>query len=141
MTSRAAPRIEFKVHFQATRRGKKKAVVGEKPASTAAPLGNIPRVTRLMALAIRFEQLIRDGEVRDLAEIARLGHVTRARVTQIMNLLHLAPDIQEAILNLPRVEKGRDQVTERDLRPISALPDWRKQRRLWREKSDTLSTT
>jgi len=89
-------------------------------------------VTRLMALAIRFEHLIRDGEVKDLAEIARLGQVTRARVTQIMNLLHLAPDIQEAILALPRVEAGRDPITERELRPIAAIPDWRKQRAAWR---------
>ena len=132
MTSPAAPRIEFKVHFQATRRGKKKAVVGEKPAKSAAPPGNLPRVTRLMALAIRFDQLVRDGEVRDLADIARLGHVTRARVTQVMNLLHLSPDIQEAILFLPRVEQGRDPITERDLRPVAALPDWRKQRSAWK---------
>lgn len=133
MTNAGAPRIQFKVHFQATRRGKKKVVVGEKPASAATPLGNVARVTRLMALAIRFDQLIRDGEVRDLADIARLGHVTRARVTQIMNLLHLAPDIQEAILFLPRVEQGRDPVTERDLRPVAALADWRKQRKAWAE--------
>ncbi|MBL8743914.1 MAG: hypothetical protein JNK04_22555 [Myxococcales bacterium] len=132
MTSPAAPRIEFKVHFQATRRGKKNSVVGEKPAKSAAPPGNLPRVTRLMALAIRFDQLVRDGEVRDLADIARLGHVTRARVTQVMNLLHLSPDIQEAILFLPRVEQGRDPITERDLRPVAALPDWRKQRSAWK---------
>lgn len=132
MTSPAAPRIEFKVHFQATRRGKKKAVVGAKAAAATVPLGNLPRVTRLMALALRFEQLVREGEVRDLADIARLGHVTRARVTQIMNLLHLAPDIQEAILFLPRVEQGRDPITERDLRPLAALVDWRKQRAEWR---------
>ncbi|MBM4369614.1 MAG: hypothetical protein FJ102_25620 [Deltaproteobacteria bacterium] len=131
MTGTTAPKVEFKVHFQATRRGKKRAVVGEKPAALSVPAGNLPRVTRLMALAIRFEQLIRDGEVRDLADIARLGHVTRARVTQIMNLLHLAPDIQEAILYLPRVESGRDRITERDLRPVAALPDWRKQRKAW----------
>ncbi len=137
MTNPAAPRIEFKVHFQATRRGKKKAVVGEKPAKSAAPPGNLPRVTRLMALAIRFEQLVRDGEVRDLADIARLGHVTRARVTQVMNLLHLAPDIQEAILFLPRVEQGRDPITERDLRPVAALADWRKQRSAWKGLSAT----
>jgi hypothetical protein len=86
-----------------------------------------------MALAIRFDHLIREGEVGDLADIARLGQVTRARVTQIMNLLHLAPDIQEAILDLPRVERGHDPVTERDLRPIAAIVDWRKQRREWRE--------
>lgn len=131
MTYTAAPRVEFKVHFRATRRGKKRAVVGERPVAPAVPPGNLPRVTRLMALAIRFEQLIRDGEVRDLADVARLGHVTRARVTQIMNLLHLAPDIQEALLNLPRVESGRDPMTERDLRPVVGIIDWQKQRRAW----------
>ena len=59
--------------------------------------------------------------------------LTRARVTQIMNLLSLAPDIQEAILFLPPVEKGRDPVTERDLRPIAAKPNWRIQRERWRD--------
>lgn len=131
MTNGAEPKIEFKVHFQSNRRGRKRAVLGEKPADPAPTPGKRPRVTRLLALAIRFDQLIRDGEVRDLAEIARLGHVTRARVTQIMNLLHLAPDIQEAILRLPRVEAGRDPITERDLRPLAAIVDWRKQRRAW----------
>jgi len=126
------PRIEFKVHFEPSRRGRKRAVVGEKPADPATTPGNLPRVTRLMALAIHFDGLIRDGEVADYAEIARLGHVTRARVTQIMNLLHLAPDIQEAILSLPRTESGRDPITERDLRPIAAIVDWRKQRWEWR---------
>jgi len=125
------PRIEFKVRFESGRRGRKRAVVGERTQSPAPQPGNLPRVTRLMALAIRFDQLIRDGEVRDLADIARLGHVTRARVTQIMNLLHLAPDIQEAVLALPRIEEGPDPVTERDLRPIAAIVDWRKQRREW----------
>lgn len=127
----AEPRIEFKVHFDVSRRGRKRAVVGQRPESGALP-GRMPRITRLMALAIRFEHLIRDGEVKDLAEIARLGQVTRARVTQIMNLLHLAPDVQAEILALPRVESGRDPITERELRPIAAIPDWRKQRAAWR---------
>jgi hypothetical protein len=85
-----------------------------------------------MALAIRFEQLLRDGVVKGQAELARLGRVSRARLTQIMNLLNLAPDIQEEILFLPRTEKGVDPVGERDLRPIAAVADWRKQRRMWR---------
>lgn len=63
-----------------------------------------------MALAIRRDQLIFDGEVTDQAELARLGHVTRARLTQIMNLLCLAPDLQEQILFLPVTERGRDAV-------------------------------
>ena len=88
-----------------------------------------------MALA-RFEKLVRDGVVADYAELARLGHVTRARVTQIMNLLHLAPDIQEAILLLPAVARGKDPLTERVLRPIAAVPNWNAQRQLWRVRVD-----
>ena len=74
-----------------------------------------------MALAIRFDQLLQDGHVADKAEPARLGHVTRARLTQIMNLLCLAPDIKEAILFLPSTERGRESLTERDLRPNEVL--------------------
>ena len=97
------------------------------------PPGRLPRVTRLMALAIRFEHLLATGAVGDQTELAELGHVTRARVTQIMNLLHLAPDIQEAILFLPRVTAGRAPIAERHIRHIAAVPDWARQRRLWRE--------
>jgi len=91
----------------------------------------VPRVARLIALAIRFEQLLGRGLVKNQAELARLGHVSRARLTQVMNLLNLAPDTQEAVLFLPRVEHGRDPVTEQDLRPIVATANWRKQRRAW----------
>src|ERR1039458_10006407 len=58
----------------------------------------IPRTTRLMALAIKFQGMVERDEVRDYAELARLGYVTRARLTQIMNLLLLAPDIQEHLI-------------------------------------------
>ena len=74
-----------------------------------------------MALALRLDQLIRDGVVNDQAELARLGHVSRARLTQIMNLLSLAPDIQELILFLPATERGRDAITEKQLRPIEEM--------------------
>lgn len=84
-----------------------------------------------MALAIRFDDLLQRGEVKDYADLARLGHVTRARVTQIMNLLNLAPDIQEEILFLPPVEAGRDQIMEWQVRPVAAKPVWETQRRAW----------
>ena len=58
-------------------------------------------------MAIRLDQLIRDGVVADQAELARLGHVSRARLTQIMNLLYLAPDLQEKLLFWPTFERGR----------------------------------
>jgi len=93
--------------------------------------GNLPRISKLMALAIRFDGLVRRGEVRDYADLARLDYVTRARITQIMNLLNLAPDIQEAILFLPRTVKGRDRLREKEVRPIAAVPHWARQRKMW----------
>ncbi len=92
-----------------------------------------------MALAIRFERLLADGSVTDQAELARLGHVTRARVTQIMNLLHLAPDIQEALLSLEPVSEGRDPITERDLRPIASQIEWAEQRVMWTQARSRIS--
>jgi hypothetical protein len=85
----------------------------------------------LLALAHRVEKLIRDGEVRDYTDLARLGHVTRARVSQIMDLLLLAPNIQEQILFLSVVEAGHDPVHERHLRALVSVLDWKKQRRAW----------
>ena len=120
-------------HVRRGRRSRKELFPGE--ATPWPPPGRIPHASRLMALAIRFEQLLRDGVVRDQAELARLGHVTRARLTQIMNLLNLAPEIQETLLLLPPVESGREVVTERHLRPITAVSDWRKQRRMWERSS------
>lgn len=121
--------IERTVHFGRGRSTRKELREGK--AKKPAPVGRIPRVSRLMALAIRFDQMIRDGVVVDQAELARLGHVTRARVTQIMDLLGLAPDIQEAVLFLPATQRGRESITERDLRPIAAIADWGRQRRAW----------
>lgn len=122
------------IHFARARRGRKELRRGGAPPPPAPPVfGRVPRVARLMALAIRMQWMIDSREVRDYAELARLGHVSRARVTQIMNLLNLAPNIQEEILFLPPVERGRDPIKEWQLRPIARVPDWRKQRRLWLE--------
>jgi len=121
--------IKTKVHFGSGPRSRKQLRTGAEPPPAPRRL---PRVAKLMALAVRFEGLLNDGVVTNQAELATLGHVSRARVTQIMNLLNLAPDIQEAILFLPPVEQGKDTLTERDLRAIVATANWRKQRRMWR---------
>ena len=123
--------IEREVHFQAQARGRKQLRVGPEPPRPAPDPGRVPRVARLMALAIRFEGLLRAGVVKDYAALARLGHVTRARVSQVMNLLYLAPDLQEAVLFLPRTLRGRDPIPLWRLLPIASTPDWRQQRRLW----------
>lgn len=77
-------------------------------------------MARLMALAIRIDGLIAEGAIADLTEAAAVGHVSRARMTQIANLLLLAPDIQLALLELPRVRSGRDPIVETHPRPIAA---------------------
>jgi len=103
----------------------------EMPAKEAAE-GGIPRIARLLALAIRLEGLLREETIRDYAELARLGGVTRARMTQIMKLLDLAPDIQEQILFLPLIQG----LNERNLRPITSRIDWDEQRRMFQRITD-----
>ena len=126
--------IELPVHFQRRGRGSRKELCpGVSMAAGSLPPGRVPRVARLMALALRCDGLIREGQVASYTELASLGHVTRARVCQIMNLLGLAPDLQEALLFLPRTQRGRDPILLADLQPIATTLDWRKQRRLWRQ--------
>jgi hypothetical protein len=98
---------------------------------TPAGPGRVLRVARLLALAHQIDGRVRAGEYDDLADAARKMGVTRARVTQIANLLLLAPVIQEAILTWPAIAAGRDPVTERTLRAIVAEPPWPNQIALW----------
>ena len=124
--------IELPVHFQRGGHGSRKEIRSGVEAASLPP-GRVPRVSRLMALALRLDELVRTGQVGSYRELALLGQVTRARVSQIVNLLYLAPDIQEALLFLPPTVRGRDPVILADLMPIAATLDWRKQRRLWRQ--------
>ena len=127
--------ITKQVHFGSRERGRK--VLEHGPPVDPPDREVVPRISRLMALAIHMEDLIRRDEVADYSELARLAHVTRARITQIMNLLHLAPDIQEEILHLPRSRDSRHPIRERMVRPIAAVFDWRKQRVLWADLRKT----
>lgn len=122
--------VNRKLHFQNGTRGRKQIEREPRVTQQVEP-GKIPRISRLMALVIRFDRMIREGEVADQTELAQLAHVSQPRMTQIMNLLHLAPDIQEELLFLPRVERGKDPVTERDLRPIVSEVGWGRQREMW----------
>ena len=111
------PAMEVEIMLDLPRRG---------PAARPPASPRTPRVTRLMALAVKYQGLVDVGELRDYSDIARLGYVTRARITQIMNLSNLAPDIQEKLLFpdgfLP---------PERRLRKLAGQVDWDEQRRLW----------
>lgn len=104
-------RTDHTIRFENGNRGKRQARTEKRKS---APAGRVPHVAKLMALAFRLDQLIRDGHVADQAELAPLGYVSRARLTQIMNLLYLAPVIQEEILILPPNAHGRAVIIERD---------------------------
>jgi hypothetical protein len=81
----------------------------------------VPRIARLMALALKFEQMMRQSLVTDYSVLATLGRVSRARVTQIMNLLNLAPDLQEQILFLKPETSKRCGICEPSIRRLSSL--------------------
>jgi len=122
-------KVDRPFHVRQGKRSRSEVRYGEQDPNGVE--GRIPRITKLMALAIRFDQMIRDGVVKDQAELASLGYVSRARMTQIMNLLNLAPDIQEEILFLSRGEFAREVFSERELRDIVGLTDWQSQRDSW----------
>ena len=122
-------RVELNLHIQ---RGPKKrnVVTRKKPFARTVGEGHTQRISKLMALAIRFDRLLRDGTVKDQSELAALAHVSQPRMTQIMNLLLLAPEIQEELLHLPKAT-GKDVITEKLLRPIVAEVDWATQVVMW----------
>jgi hypothetical protein len=97
------------------------------------PVGRVPRIARLLALAHKLDNLLRQHDVPNYAALARLGHVSRARICQITNLLHLAPDIQETILFLPLTVRGRDPIRLRQVQALTQILDWSGQRALWQQ--------
>ena len=88
------------------------------------------RVAKWLAFAHVIDERIRSDELRDHADAARALGFTRTRISQIMSLLLLAPDIQEEILSL-RHPAGREPLSERDLRSVARHPLWDDQRREW----------
>ena len=91
----------------------------------------LPRISRLLALALRFESLIHEGAVRNYRELAEVGHVSRPRLSQILQLAQLAPDLQEQVLFLPPTLEGPDRVFERQVRFIARVIDWDQQKELF----------
>ena len=95
--------------------------------------GAIPRIARAVALAIQFQQMIERGEVRTYADLARLAAVSKERISQLMMLNWLAPDLQDAILRLPPTIGGRFAISETTLRRVAKRPSWEEQRTRWDE--------
>jgi hypothetical protein len=114
--------------FRRVREGRAVALTSE---PERAPERRPARVAQLLALAHHIEAAIARGDYADRADAARKLGVTRARITQILDLTLLAPDIQEAVLFLEAVG-GREPVTERGLRATVKAEAWGEQRAAWR---------
>src|SRR5262249_18208821 len=100
--------------------------------TTKASSSRIPRIAQLMALARHIDDLVRSGALGSYAAAARLGHISRARISQILTLVHLAPDLQEQLLFLKRPSRGRTAPVLRQVLQVAAVLDWDEQRRRWR---------
>ncbi len=121
----AESRREVRYRFEQRRRARKpdSATARSQPRGAA-----LPRITRLMALALKLDGRLRESADLDRRALAHFGRVSRSRITQILNLLQLAPDIQERLLSLPPIERGREIITESAIRPLTAEYDWQLQR-------------
>jgi hypothetical protein len=123
-------RREYTVSFTKVQHGQRKIENGDVSANRPQPVGRVPRVARILALAHHFDRLIEQGVVKDYADIARLTKLSRARVAQIMTLKFLAPSIQEEIAWLPN-SFGKDKVQEKAVRRIAMMVDWDEQMKYW----------
>jgi hypothetical protein len=120
--------VEIQFRLYATGRPHSGGVPSDAPHSGN---GRLPRITQVMALAIHFQDMIQRGEVQDYADLARLGCLTRERISQIMELIWLAPDIQREILEFPPSGAGRFPVSEAAVRKIASPLSWDEQRYGW----------
>lgn len=112
------------------RNGNAWAFTEEPPAPPRDPVRRPARVAQMLALAHRLQAAIAQGEYRDRAELARQLGFTRARVTQILDLLLVAPDIQERVLDMEAVD-GVEPLSERSLRHVLRHESWADQRAAW----------
>jgi hypothetical protein len=100
--------------------------------------GRHPHITLQLARAHQLQKLLDAGKVKSHRELAKIAGITPARITQLLDLPFLAPDIQEEILFFPRTTARRDAITERDARLVASTAAWPEQRKLWADvKSGT----
>lgn len=108
------------------------AVARPSQHSPLPPRPRVPRIARLMALAIDLDARLRRREFLSQQSLSTALRISQPRLTQILNLNHLAPDIQEALLHLAPAARGRDLIHERRLRRIASELDWDRQRPMWK---------
>ena len=85
-----------------------------------------------LAEARRYQALLEnDPYVKTRTDVARELGVSKARVTQVLGLLKLAPEVQNALLAL-RDQKPLRFFSERRLRPLTRISHPKKQVRAFR---------
>ena len=102
------------------------------PPPKPVPEHQPARIAELLAQAHRLQQALDDGEHDDQAALARAFGLSRARVSQLLDLTLLAPDIQEEILFLERGDQRERALTDRAIQALVRQASWSAQRRLWR---------
>lgn len=117
--------ISLEVHLEPGHCGHKLVRKGRKPKS--AKTTREPRIKRLMALAIKYEQLTETGAICSHQELAFLAGADRSQISRIMRLRLLAPKIQETLLNLPEAPKGQDPILWRHINPLTRIDCWNEQ--------------
>lgn len=121
--------VHQKLSLTKTHRGRTQ-VEARPEEEPVKPTSSIPRISRLMALAIKYRGMLDRGEISGVTELARFCHVTQPRMTQILNLNLLCPVIQEQLFFLPRGESGKPAIHEKALRSVCRSTDWQTQKNL-----------
>jgi hypothetical protein len=133
--SKSQPRmIEYNISLNDLRNAPKPGTRYEQvPKKKAKPNGRRPaRMAQMLAFAHRLQNALDSGEVEDQAGLATRFGLTRTRVTRLLDLTLLAPDIQEEILFMES-ENGEEPISERTLKAIVREPSWEEQRKAWRQ--------
>jgi hypothetical protein len=122
----------IQAEFETYRAARGQNRIGPPRTAKRLLIPKVPHITKLMALAIRLDHLLESRQIKDQAELARTACITRARVTQILNLTNLAPDIQRAILDLEPSMDPLRSLREGEVRQIAIITNWDKQRQSWK---------
>ncbi|ACY13545.1 hypothetical protein [Haliangium ochraceum] len=105
---------------------------GEPGKQPPRPTRRPARVAQMLAFAHRVDGEVERGEFESRSAAARYYGMTTGRITQLMSLLWLAPDVQEDVLFLEAID-GREPLSGQALEKLARIADWGEQRRGWSE--------
>lgn len=130
--SQDTPPDPIRVEIQGTlRRIRQRAVSFALPQTEPTRARKPATIALTVALAHHTDRSIRAGRFEDRNAAARMLGISKPRMTQVMLLLMLAPDLQERLLFLQQTAQGSDPVTEAAIRPLAMTRSWAAQRALW----------